>query len=45
MPMFVGELWKLIDPLEPSEHEVFFREGDGDGFSLDITYNLTVSPE
>jgi len=42
--LYVGGLWKLIDPLAPGNHEIYFRSGDGDGFNLEITYNITVYP-
>ena len=41
---YVGGLWKLIDPLPPGEHEIYFRGGDGEGFNLEVTYDITVNP-
>lgn len=37
--------WKLVEPLTPGEHEICFGGGDGQGFNLDVIYNITVKPE
>lgn len=43
--MVVGGLWKLLDPLDVGDHELVFQGGNGKGFTLKVTYYLTVSPE
>jgi len=43
--MFVGGLWKLVPPLAPGEHDIRFGGSNGEGFSIDVTYKLTVNTE
>lgn len=39
--IFVGGLWKLLEPLPVGEHEIYFR-ARCDDFELTVTYLLTV---
>lgn len=41
--MFVGGLWKLVPPLEPGEHEIYFGGSNGEGFTIDVTYKMIVN--
>lgn len=45
VPTTVWGLWKLIPALAPGEHQVRAAGGDGYGFRVDVTYQLTVSDE
>ncbi|GAB7046509.1 hypothetical protein [Catenuloplanes indicus] len=39
----VSGLWKRVDPLPPGEHVIRFAGGFGSGFSVTVTYHLTVN--
>ncbi|TYP87475.1 hypothetical protein [Blastococcus xanthinilyticus] len=41
-PTTVWGLWALIGPLSPGPHEVHAAGGDGHGFEVDVTYQITV---
>ena len=45
IPTTVWGLWKLIPALPPGQHQLRATGGDGYGFSVDVTYRLTVSDE
>jgi hypothetical protein len=38
----VWGLWKQIDPLIPGQHKIRVGGGDGHGFRVDVTYQITV---
>lgn len=43
VPTTVWGLWKLVPALSPGQHELRAVGGDGYGFTVDVSYRLTVS--
>ncbi|MGX6604777.1 hypothetical protein ACWKSP_22005 [Micromonosporaceae bacterium Da 78-11] len=43
VPVTVWGLWKQLDPLTRGQHVVQFSGGDGYGFTVKVTYHLTVA--
>jgi hypothetical protein len=36
--------WIMLSPLKPGPHTIRFTAATTDGFSLDVTYNITITP-
>jgi hypothetical protein len=43
-PIVSDGYWLLLDPPDPGPHTIKFKAATGTGFSLDVTYHLTVLP-
>jgi hypothetical protein len=43
-PAVADGYWLMLEPLSPGEHQIHFSSGRP-GFSLDLTYDLTIIPE
>jgi hypothetical protein len=41
-PIVSDGYWLLLDPPSPGSHVIKFKAATGTGFSLDVTYNLTI---
>lgn len=40
--LYLGGLWKVLEPLPRGEHLIQFNGGDNEGFHLEVQYQITV---
>jgi hypothetical protein len=44
VPAVADGYWLLVTPLTPGEHTIYFKGINNAGFTVEVTYFLTVQP-